>query len=254
MITGAYGIGSVLGDLILLAWRPRFALRIGALALVGASCQAAIIGSGMGVWPIAALELAAGVCVTGCFTLWETSLQEHIPAAQLARVSSYDYLTSTGFIPLGTLLGGARPRRSGCSPRWSSCRRWASAPRSACSRCRPCAPSPAGGRIRIRIRIRPSGSAEDADAANRLPAAEHGERTVVEECVRGDLVHGPGVGEQRDGHRGRGPSGAVEHLTAAVVPSGATAAKTPSAPDFATTPSAAIAREVGVPGPSMRSG
>ena len=80
IITAGYGIGSVLGDLILLAWRPRFALRVGALALVGASCQAAIIGSGLGVWPIAGLELVAGICVTGCFTLWETSLQEHIPA------------------------------------------------------------------------------------------------------------------------------------------------------------------------------
>ncbi|HEY8317510.1 MAG TPA: MFS transporter [Amnibacterium sp.] len=116
IITAGYGIGSVLGDLILLAWRPRFALRIGALALVGASCQAAIIGSGMGVWPIAGLELVAGICVTGCFTLWETSLQEHIPAAQLARVSSYDYLTSTGFIPLGTLLGGALTAALGLQP------------------------------------------------------------------------------------------------------------------------------------------
>ena len=116
IITAGYGIGSVLGDLILLAWRPRFALRVGALALVGASCQAAIIGSGMGVWPIAGLELVAGICVTGCFTLWETSLQEHIPAGQLARVSSYDYLTSTGFIPLGTLLGGALTAALGLQP------------------------------------------------------------------------------------------------------------------------------------------
>ena len=47
--------------------------------------------------------MAAGVCVTGCFTLWETSLQEHVPGRSLSRVSSYDYLTSTGLIPLGNL-------------------------------------------------------------------------------------------------------------------------------------------------------
>ena len=65
--------------MLLLRWRPRFALRVAALMLVGASCQAAFIGSGLGVWAIAGFEVLAGVCVTGTFTLWETSLQEHVP-------------------------------------------------------------------------------------------------------------------------------------------------------------------------------
>jgi MFS family permease len=107
IITAGFGIGSVLGDLLLLRWRPRFALRVAALMLTGASCQAAFIGSGLGVWAIAGLEVLAGVCVTGCFTLWETSLQEHVPDRALSRVSSYDYLTSAGLIPLGNLLSGA---------------------------------------------------------------------------------------------------------------------------------------------------
>jgi hypothetical protein len=75
--------------------------------LVGASCQAAFIGSGLGTWGIGALELLAGVCVTGAFTLWETSLGEHIPGRSLSRVSSYDYLCSAGMIPLGNVVAGA---------------------------------------------------------------------------------------------------------------------------------------------------
>jgi hypothetical protein len=106
VITAGFGVGCVLGDLVFLSWRPRFALRVAGLLLVGASCQAAFIGSGLGPWGIAALEVFAGVCVTGCFTLWETSLQEHIPARSLSRVSSYDYLTSAGLIPLGNLAVG----------------------------------------------------------------------------------------------------------------------------------------------------
>jgi len=106
IITAGFGIGSILGDILLLHWRPRFALRVAALMLMGASCQAAFIGSGLGVWAIAGFEVAAGVCVTGCFTLWETSLQEHVPGEVLSRVSSYDYLTSTGVIPLGNLICG----------------------------------------------------------------------------------------------------------------------------------------------------
>ena len=107
IITALFGIGNIAGDLLLLAWRPAYALRVGALMLIGASCQAAIIGSHLPVWGIGVLELLTGVCVTGMFTLWETSLGEHIPPRSLSRVSSYDYLSSTGMIPLGNLLVGA---------------------------------------------------------------------------------------------------------------------------------------------------
>lgn len=107
VITAGFGAGCVLGDVLLLRWRPRFALRVAALMLVGASCQAAFIGSGLGVWGIAGLELLAGVCVTGTFTLWATSLQEHVPGRALSRVSSYDYLATAGAIPLGNALIGA---------------------------------------------------------------------------------------------------------------------------------------------------
>lgn len=106
VITAGFGVGCVVGDVLLLRWRPRFALRVASLMLIGASCQAAFIGSGLGVWAIAGLEVLAGICVTGTFTLWETSLQEHVPDRALSRVSSYDYLTSAGVIPLGNLLIG----------------------------------------------------------------------------------------------------------------------------------------------------
>ena len=81
MVTALFGIGNILGDVLLLLWRPAYALRVGALMLVGASCQAAIIGSHLPVWGIGLLELLTGICVTGMFTLWETSLGEHIPTA-----------------------------------------------------------------------------------------------------------------------------------------------------------------------------
>ncbi len=106
IVTALFGMGNILGDLLLLRWRPAYALRAGALMLVGSSCQAAVIGSHLPVWAIGLLELLTGVCVTGMFTLWETSLGEHIPPGALSRVSSYDYLSSTGMIPLGTVVVG----------------------------------------------------------------------------------------------------------------------------------------------------
>jgi MFS family permease len=116
IVTALFGIGNILGDVLLLAWRPTYALRVGALMLVGASCQAAIIGSHLPVWGIGLLELLTGICVTGTFTLWETSLGEHIPPRSLSRVSSYDYLASTGVIPLGNVVVGALAALLGIYP------------------------------------------------------------------------------------------------------------------------------------------
>ncbi len=116
VVVACFGVGCLLGDLLFLRWRPRFALRVASLMLVGASCQAAIIGSGLGTWGIGGLELLAGVCVTGAFTLWETSLGEHVPGGSLSRVSSYDYLATAGVIPLGNLMVGAASATYGLHP------------------------------------------------------------------------------------------------------------------------------------------
>jgi len=58
----------------------------------------------------------AGICVTATFTLWETSLQEHVPDRALSRVSSYDYLTSAGLIPVGNLTIGTVSAAVGVKP------------------------------------------------------------------------------------------------------------------------------------------
>jgi MFS family permease len=106
IITVAFGLGSIVADLLLLRWRPRFALRASAVALIFASCQAAIIGSGLPILAIAAVEFCAAIGVSAFFTLWETSLQEHIPSGSLSRVSSYDYVASAGMMPLGIIVAG----------------------------------------------------------------------------------------------------------------------------------------------------
>jgi MFS family permease len=106
IITVAFGLGSIVADLLLLRWRPRFALRASAIALIFASCQAVIIGSGLPILAIAAVEFCAAIGVSAFFTLWETSLQEHIPSGSLSRVSSYDYVASAGMMPLGIIVAG----------------------------------------------------------------------------------------------------------------------------------------------------
>jgi hypothetical protein len=102
----SFGIGSILGDVLLLRVRPRRAMRVAGLALIVASCQAAVYGSGLGLVGTCVLQCAAGVGVTTFFTLWEVSLQEHVPGEALSRVSAFDFLAATALMPVGTALAG----------------------------------------------------------------------------------------------------------------------------------------------------
>lgn len=104
LITTGFGVGAMLGNVIALRWRPRHAMYAASLLLMAGSCQAVIIGSGLPVIAIAGLELLAGICVNNVWTLWDTSQQEHVPDVALSRVASYDYLTTTGLIPVGNVL------------------------------------------------------------------------------------------------------------------------------------------------------
>jgi MFS family permease len=106
IVVTAFGLGSIVADFVLLRFRPRFALRTAVAAMALASCQAVIIGSGLPILAIAAVEFCAAIGVSASFTLWETTLQEHIPEASLSRVSSFDYAASAGVMPLGTIAAG----------------------------------------------------------------------------------------------------------------------------------------------------
>lgn len=105
-ISIAFGVGSILGDSLLLRFRPRHALRTAAFALALGSGQAVVFGSGLPIAAICALEVLAAIGVAAAFTLWEATLQEHIPPHAISRVSSFDYLATGGLMPLGTAVAG----------------------------------------------------------------------------------------------------------------------------------------------------
>ena len=106
IVTAGFGLGAILGNVLVLHWKPSRPLLVAAGAFVVASCQAAIVGSGLSVWGIAGLEAITGVAVSVGFTLWETTLQEQIPEHAISRVSSYDYLVSVGLMPVGLAPAG----------------------------------------------------------------------------------------------------------------------------------------------------
>ncbi len=105
-ILSVQGAGSVFGGLLALRRRPRRPLLWSSLAwslLVAPNVLLAFVA------PLAAI--AAGAFVGGCGlaignTLWETTLQRHIPAEALSRVSAYDWFGSLAFNPIGYAVMG----------------------------------------------------------------------------------------------------------------------------------------------------
>jgi hypothetical protein len=55
---------------------------------------------------IAAVSVLAGAGVMVFNTLWETTMQSHVPTEALSRVSAYDWFGSLTFQPLGFALSG----------------------------------------------------------------------------------------------------------------------------------------------------
>jgi transmembrane secretion effector len=106
VIVTMFGIGSIVGAAIGLRAGPRRPMVACAVAFLGAACQPAIIAGAGSTLAIGAFELLAGICVAFGFTVWETTLGREIPAASLSRVTSFDWFTSVGLMPLGYALVG----------------------------------------------------------------------------------------------------------------------------------------------------
>jgi hypothetical protein len=103
-ITACFGIGTIAGSVLALRTNPRHPMYGATLAFIVASCQALVIAYGNSTVVIAALQVLTGVAVAYGFTLWDTSLGREIPAGALSRVTSLDWFTTTGTMPVGFAL------------------------------------------------------------------------------------------------------------------------------------------------------
>jgi MFS family permease len=106
VITSCFGLGTIAGSAIGLRWKPRRPIQASALAFLGAACQPAIIALAGSTAAIAAFEALAGIAVSIGFAQWETTLGRLIPAQALSRVTSLDWFTTVGVMPLGYALAG----------------------------------------------------------------------------------------------------------------------------------------------------
>jgi MFS family permease len=105
-ILAALGVGSLVGGLVSLRVRLRHPLFFGSSLLGFLALPTALLALRAPVAVIAAGALLAGGGNMIFNALWETALQQHIPAAALSRVSAYDWFGSLAFQPLGLVIAG----------------------------------------------------------------------------------------------------------------------------------------------------
>jgi hypothetical protein len=106
VITTLMGLGALIGSVAGLRWHPRFPMRAAFLVTFGWPVMLIAFGAQApeAIVLVFAVALGAGFALFEVW--WGTAMAEHIPADSLSRVSSYDWMGSLVFLPVGFLLAG----------------------------------------------------------------------------------------------------------------------------------------------------
>jgi len=105
-ILAAMGVGALAGSLLAAGARPSRPLVFAALTDAAFSLPLALLAAPSPVVAIAAGALLAGAGMALALSVWESTLQRHVPGESLSRVSSYDWFGSLAFYPLGLAVWG----------------------------------------------------------------------------------------------------------------------------------------------------
>ena len=106
-IVAAFGLGSVLGGVVLLRARPRRPLLVAIPPLALLALPVALLALPAPTPLIALGALAGGFGLTVFNTLFETTVQRHVPSESLSRVASIDWVMSGALQPFGFALAGS---------------------------------------------------------------------------------------------------------------------------------------------------
>ena len=115
-ILAARGAGQLLGALLSLQLRPAKPLRTAVLACGLGFLPTALLAARAPAVAIAAAALVGGAGIMLFNTLWETTLQRHVPPEALSRVSAYDWFGSLTFQPIGFAVAGPVAVALGVTP------------------------------------------------------------------------------------------------------------------------------------------
>jgi MFS family permease len=105
-ILAAMGVGALIGALIAIRVRPRRPMVLVAWTFALFALAPALLAAGAPTAAVAAAALFAGVGMMLGNSVWESTLQRHIPQESLSRVAAYDWFGSIAFQPVGMVIWG----------------------------------------------------------------------------------------------------------------------------------------------------
>lgn len=106
-VLAAVGVGALAGSVLATRARPRRPLVLVALLEGLFALPLAFLAAGAPAPVLAIGAFLSGVGLMLGMSVWESTLQRHVPADSLSRVSSYDWFGSYAFYPLGLALWGS---------------------------------------------------------------------------------------------------------------------------------------------------
>ncbi len=106
LLVSAMGAGTIAGGILALRMRPRRPMLVVAVTCPTFAAPLAALAATRLVPVIAVGALLAGLGLMLGNTLWETTLQRHVPSESLSRVSSYDWFGSLALDPIGLAIWG----------------------------------------------------------------------------------------------------------------------------------------------------
>jgi hypothetical protein len=109
----ASAAGYLAGAFIAGRTKVRRAIFVGNLALMSYAVPLVLFAVAAPAWAVVIGYGLAMACLGFLNPVWETAVQQEIPAEVLARVSAYDWLVSLGAMPLGYALGPILAREFG---------------------------------------------------------------------------------------------------------------------------------------------
>jgi predicted MFS family arabinose efflux permease len=105
-VLAAVGVGALAGSLLATRARPGRPLVLVALTEALVALPLAFLAAGVPAPLLACAAFLSGAGIMLGNSVWQSTLQRHIPGDSLARVSSYDWFGSFAFYPLGLAIWG----------------------------------------------------------------------------------------------------------------------------------------------------
>jgi MFS family permease len=106
-------VGYLVGAFIAGRTKVSRAILVGNIALMSYAAPLVLFAVAAPAWAVVVAYGLAMACLGFLNPVWETAVQQEIPAEVLARVSAYDWLVSLGAMPLGYILGPVLAREFG---------------------------------------------------------------------------------------------------------------------------------------------